>query len=187
MFSLQVLCISQAGKEVEQDFWVSCISFTILFLWIFLPLLATAKSSNSSVKKQTKMSCNSVLIFTTKVISLFWISQKMRNKIWCTQLIHVGRAPSKYEHATWIGLKYCGYLGNYSQKLFRSAFGTIQRCSVWVHIGLMDLEITDTSMSGVNMLQRRELKIKELMALLKYVDFVPIILLKGSVRRRWCF
>lgn len=53
-----------------------------------------------------------------------------------------------------------------------------------MHIGLMDLEITDTSLSGVNMLQWRELKIKELMALLKYVDFVPIILLKGSVRRR---
>ena len=60
--SLQVLCISEAGKEVEQYFLVGHSFFTILSLWIFLPLLATTKNSDSSLNKLTKMSCNSVLI-----------------------------------------------------------------------------------------------------------------------------
>lgn len=51
----------------------------------------------------------------------------------------------------------------------------------------MDLGIANTSVSGINMLQWRELVIEELMALLKSVGFVPIIILKGSIRGKSCF
>lgn len=103
------------------------------------------------------------------------------------QLIHVGRASGKYENTMWIELEYCGYPGNHSQNLFHGAFGTSRRCSVKVWIGLMDLGIANTSVSGINMLQWRELVIEELMALLKSVGFVPIIILKGSIRGKSCF
>jgi len=60
-------------------------------------------------------------------------------------------------------------------------------CSVRVQTGLLDPRITDKSVSGINMLQQRERMIKELMALLKSVDFVQIIILKSSIRGKSCF
>lgn len=51
----------------------------------------------------------------------------------------------------------------------------------------LDLGITDTSVSGINILWWSELMIKELMTLLKSVGFVPIIILNGSIRRKSCF
>lgn len=63
------LCIFKMTKRWNNIFWW-VTSLLLCCLWIFLPLLATAKSSDSSLNKQTKMSCNSLFIFTTKVISV---------------------------------------------------------------------------------------------------------------------
>lgn len=51
----------------------------------------------------------------------------------------------------------------------------------------MDPGVTDTSEFGINVLQWRDLMIKELMALLKSVYFVPTIILKGFIRGKSCF